>query len=108
MFRSVLSAILLGLAVLGVGTIGSGGPPAYAQGCVSAGEARSYVQSGDVVPLSQVLSAIRSAAGGEILPPPRLCNVGGRLVYLVNVLSRGGEVRRLTVDARSGNIVGGY
>jgi len=99
--------LLLGVAVIASGLSGPGSSPAYAQGCFSAGEARSYVQSGDVVPLSQVLSEIRSAANGEILPPPRLCKVGGRLVYLVNVLSRGGEVRRLTVDAQSGNIVGG-
>ena len=49
---------------------------------------------------------IRKAAGGEILPPPQLCNVGGQLVYLVNVLDRDGQVTRLTVDAASGAILG--
>jgi len=80
--------------------------PAYADGCLTPGEARAVAQSGEIVPLSHVISQIRAAANGEILPPPRLCNVNGRYVYLVNVLTRDGQVTRLTVDASSGNIIG--
>src|SRR5690606_5591699 len=79
---------------------------AYADGCLSAAEARTAVQSGQVIPLSKMLKQIRKAAGGEILPPPQLCESGGRYVYLVNVLSRDGQVTRLTVDASSGSILG--
>jgi uncharacterized membrane protein YkoI len=79
---------------------------AYAAGCLSARDARAAVQSGQASPLSKMLSRIRSAAGGEIVPPPQLCEQGGRLVYIVNVLSPGGQVTRLTVDAVSGSILG--
>ena len=79
---------------------------AYADGCLTPGEARAVAESGEIVPLSHVISQIRAAANGEILPPPQLCNVNGRYVYLVNVLTRDGQVTRLTVDASSGNIIG--
>ena len=79
---------------------------AFADGCLSPGDARAAAQSGQIVPLSRVIGQIRAAANGEILPPPQLCNIGGRYVYLVNVLTRDGQVTRLTVDASSGNIIG--
>jgi hypothetical protein len=79
---------------------------AHADGCLTPGEARAVAQSGEIMPLSRVIGQIRAAANGEILPPPQLCNIGGHYVYLVNVLTRDGQVTRLTVDASSGNIVG--
>ena len=79
---------------------------AFADGCLSPGEARAVAQSGEILPLSRVIGQIRAAGNGEILPPPQLCNVGGRYVYLVNVLTRDGQVTRLTVDASSGSILG--
>jgi uncharacterized membrane protein YkoI len=79
---------------------------AHADGCLSPSEARDAAQNGTIVPLSRVIGQIRAAANGEILPPPQLCNIGGRYVYLVNVLTRDGQVTRLTVDASSGNILG--
>lgn len=82
------------------------GPAARAQGCLSAAEARSAVQSGQALPLSRMLKTIRQTVGGEILPPPQLCDAGGRLVYHVNVLGRDGQVTQITVDAASGSILG--
>ena len=66
--------------------------------------ARGYLLKG--ADQEQIHAAIRAAANGEILPPPQLCNVGGRYVYLVTVLTRGGQVTRRTVDASSGSILG--
>jgi hypothetical protein len=99
---------LIFLALGGLVSVSSFGPAssAYADGCLSPGEARAAAQSGQIVPLSRIIGQIRAAANGEILPPPQLCNVGGRYVYLVNVLTRGGQVTRLTVDASSGSILG--
>jgi hypothetical protein len=106
MMRKISLAVMLGAAVMLAGPSGLGVTSAAAQGCLSAGDARAAVQSGDVVPLSRVLGKIRAAGGGEVLPTPQLCNVGGRLVYMVNVLTSSGAIKRLTVDARSGNISG--
>jgi hypothetical protein len=106
MMRKLSLAVMLGVAVMLAGPAGLGLAPAAAQGCLSAGDARAAVQSGDVVPLSRVLGQIRAAGGGEVLPTPQLCNIGGRLVYMVNVLTRTGAIKRLVVDARSGNISG--
>ena len=104
MFRIILVYLALAALFL-VSSLGLTSS-AFADGCLSPGEARAVAQSGEIVPLSRVIGQIRAAANGEILPPPQLCNIGGRYVYLVNVLTRDGQVTRLTVDASSGNIIG--
>ena len=104
MFRIILVCLALAALFL-VSPLGLTSS-AFADGCLSPGEARAVAQSGEIVPLSRVIGQIRAAANGEILPPPQLCNIGGRYVYLVNVLTRDGQVTRLTVDASSGNIIG--
>jgi hypothetical protein len=78
-------------------------PPSIGGGCLSPGEARAAVQSGQVVPLSSVLGQIRQAAGGQIVSTPTLCNLGGRLVYSLDVLS-GGAITHMQVDAQTGRI----
>jgi uncharacterized membrane protein YkoI len=77
------------------------GTGAMAQGCLSQGEARQAVASGEAVSLSQ----IRAGIPGEVLAA-QLCRGGGGLVYVVNVLGEGGQVKRLQVDARSGAVYG--
>ena len=75
--------------------------PAGADGCLSQGEARQAVQSGQAVSLSR----LRGGIPGEVLSA-QLCRSGGALVYVVSVLGDGGQVRRLTVDAMSGAVSG--
>ena len=104
MIKTTLLTIVLGITLLVAGVTGPD-RTAQAAGCLSSSEARAAVQSGQALPLSQMLGRIRSAAGGEIVPPPQLCNQSGHLVYIVNVLS-GGKVTKLTVDAKSGSILG--
>ncbi len=105
MIRLTLPALFLGLTVL---TAGASAPVdvAEAANCLSDRDARSAVQSGDAVSLSKMIKRIRSATGGEIVPPPKLCNQGGRLVYVINVLAPNGQVTKVTVDAASGSILG--
>lgn len=103
MVKTTLLTLMLGMTLLLTDATGPDGS-ARAAGCLSSSEARAAVQSGKALALSQLLGGIRSAAGGEIVPPPQLCDQGGRLVYIVNVLS-GGKVKKLTVDARSGSIL---
>jgi uncharacterized membrane protein YkoI len=78
---------------------------ALAQGCLSAGDIRAAVAKGEVTPLSGIISQIEAATGGQVQSFPQLCNVGGRLIYIVNVLT-GGKLQRVQVDARSGSIMG--
>ena len=103
MIRKVLSALALGLALLATDPTGLITVPAAAQQCLSPGDVRQAVASGQAIALSSVLSQIRATVGGDILPSPMLCDVGGRLVYFVNVLSDG-QVTRLQVDAQTGSI----
>jgi hypothetical protein len=105
MFRQFLSVVALCGAFLAGGPVDLGPGIAEAQSCLSPSEARSAVQSRQVVSLSQIRGKISKEAGGEVVSA-QLCTTGGQYVYLVNVLSRGGEVKRLTVDAGSGNILG--
>jgi len=104
MLRTILIFLALA-ALLLVGPFGLASS-AFADGCLSPADARAVAQSGEIMPLSRIIGQIRAAGNGEILPPPQLCNIGGRYVYLVNVLTRDGQVTRLTVDASSGNILG--
>ena len=104
MTRRILTALSLAAALTLTGFTGSGVVPAAAQSCLSQDEVRSAVESGQAIALSSVLGQIRSTVGGEILSSPALCNMGGRLVYAVNVLSSNGEVMRLHVDAQTGAI----
>jgi hypothetical protein len=93
MFRKLALAVLLaaGLAA-----------PAMADECYSAGQTRQMVQQGQAVPLSGVLGQIK-AIGQIVSSDALLCNVGGRLVYLIDVL-KGGNVIHVQVDAQSGQI----
>jgi hypothetical protein len=67
--------------------------------CLSQQQARSAVQSGEALPLGSVAGAV----GGEIVRA-ELCREGGRLVYMLSVLS-GGRVANRVVDARSGQVL---
>ncbi len=93
MFRKLAIAVLLtaGLAA-----------PALADECYSAGQTRQMVQQGQAVPLSGVLGQIK-AIGQIVSSDALLCNVGGRLVYLIDVLQNG-NVIHVQVDAQSGQI----
>ena len=103
MFRSLALAAAVVLPFAGGGLVSA---PALAQGCLSAKQTRSAVQSGQAVSLSKMVKNIQRATGGEILPTPQLCDQGGRLVYTVKVLRPDGSVETLTVDAASGSISG--
>ncbi len=80
--------------------------PVIAQACLSQRQIRAAVQSGAAIPLSRLISSIRATVAGQVLPQPQLCRSGGRLVYLINVLSGNGQVQQLTIDAGSGTILG--
>lgn len=65
--------------------------------CLSAQEARKAVASGEAVRLGRVARRV----GGDIVDA-QLCEQGGRLVYRLAVLTEGGAVQTIVVDARTG------
>jgi uncharacterized membrane protein YkoI len=101
MFRHGRHILALAAALAGPAFAGTA-----AADCLSPNQARAAAQQGQIVPMSSLIGSIKAAAGGEILPPPQLCQSGGRYVYIVNVLKPNGQVARLTVDAATGNIIG--
>lgn len=103
MIRKTLTALSLAAALCLSGPAGIGAGPAAAQSCLSQDQVRLAVESGRAIPLSSVLGQIRAQVGGEILSSPMLCDYGGRLVYVLNVLANG-QVTRLNVDAQTGAI----
>jgi len=83
--------------------------PAVAQErprCLTRAEQRAAIVAGEAIPLADVRRMLRQRVGGELVRA-RLCHESGRLIYLLTVLSRDGRVRRVTVDATNGTVVGG-
>ncbi|WP_018701239.1 PepSY domain-containing protein [Amorphus coralli] len=85
--RTLLLALLLLAAA----------PQAAAAACLSPDQQRQAVQSGAAVRPATVQGQVQ----GELLRLD-LCDQGGRLVYVATVLMPGGQVERVTFDARSG------
>ena len=104
MSKNFIAILFLAAAFVWFGSPQYGPTAAYGQACLSQGEARQAVQRGDAISLSQIRGSLASV-GGEVVSA-QLCRAGNRLVYIVNVLGQGGEVKRVRVDARSGSIMG--
>lgn len=105
MLRQILMAAALSGLVFTAEPSGFGSGSAEAQTCLSPADARNAVQNGQVISLSQIRGKIAQEAGGQVVSA-QLCTTGSEYIYLVNVLSAAGEVKRLTVNAGNGNIVG--
>jgi uncharacterized membrane protein YkoI len=98
MFRIVISSLALGLFL-------ARAPSADAQQvCYSAEETREHVQRHQLVALPDVVRSTRGEQRADLISA-RLCETDGKLVYMIAMLDRGGKVRRLTVDARSGDVI---
>jgi uncharacterized membrane protein YkoI len=73
--------------------------------CLSKEEQRSAIADRRAVPLAVALRALRRRVPGEVIRA-RLCQDQDRLIYLLTVLSRDGKVKRASVDAANGAVVG--
>ena len=98
-----MPALFLGLALLAAGPTDIGPPAALAQSCYAVAQVRAMVANKEIKRLSNFLGQIRAVTGGGTPSESRLCNVGGRRVYMV-VIIVGGEPREVTVDAVSGAV----
>jgi uncharacterized membrane protein YkoI len=81
--------------------------PAGAQDrCLTRAEQRAAIAAGQAIPLAAVRRILRQHMAGELVRA-RLCQESGHLIYMLTVLSRDGRVRRVTVDATNGTVIGG-
>jgi uncharacterized membrane protein YkoI len=72
--------------------------------CLSPAERRAKIASHDVIPLAKAIRAVK-VRRVEVVRA-NLCERDGRLVYLLTVLPRDGNVMRATVDAATGAVIG--
>jgi uncharacterized membrane protein YkoI len=74
------------------------------QGCLSRRDAIKAVMSGQARPLSDIRDQAENAASGEMISAD-ICPQGGKLAYVVTVLSPSGKVAYVTLDAASGRLL---
>lgn len=66
--------------------------------------ARDAYRSGDVLPLSQILSGVRRQFPGKLLDA-NLSRRGDAYVYVIKLLDRDNRVRVIWVDAQTGGVL---
>jgi hypothetical protein len=98
-------SVLIAVLVLGWGSGEFIATPAHAQGCLAPGDVRSAVRNGRAKELSRIIGSMEGAAG-QVLSLPQLCNDGDRLFYELNILGKGGKLRRMRIDAQNGRELG--
>jgi hypothetical protein len=72
--------------------------------CLSGDEQRAASAGGKTVPLATVIHTLHRAPKDVI--KAQLCQEPYRLVYRLTLLGRDGKVKRATVDAINGSVVG--
>jgi len=92
--RTMLTGMLL---------LGAAAPAAAADHCFSRAEQRAKAAAHAVVPLSRAMRQVRKT--GDVIQA-RLCERGGKLVYLLTVLGSDGRVAHTSVDALDGALLG--
>jgi hypothetical protein len=72
--------------------------------CLSGDEQRAAIVNGKTVPIAAVIHSLHRAPKDVI--KAQLCQEPDRLIYKLTLLGRDGKVKRETVDATSGAVVG--
>jgi uncharacterized membrane protein YkoI len=92
-------------AISGFAVILAACSPAVAQAsCFSPDDTRDMVHRHGLIPLNDVVRSARGTVSADLISA-RLCDVTGNLVYMIAMLGRDGKVMRITVDARSGDVI---
>ena len=95
--------ILIRTMVAGLLALGATAPASAADHCFSRNEQKAKTAAHAVVPLSRAIRQVKP--NGEVIHA-RLCERGGRLVYLLTVLAADGKVAQASVDAANGALLG--
>jgi uncharacterized membrane protein YkoI len=93
-------AFLSGIVLAGVGMNAAQAQSA----CFSADETRVHVAQLGLVSLHDVVRSARGGSQSDLISA-RLCETNGNMVYMITMLGRDGRVVRMTVDARTGNVI---
>lgn len=80
------------------------GRAAEALHCLTGEEQRAAIASGKSVPLATAIRSLHRAP--KDLIKAQLCEEPDRLIYMLTLLGRDGKVKRATVDATNGAVVG--
>jgi uncharacterized membrane protein YkoI len=72
--------------------------------CFSPEDTRDHVAKHGLIPLSDIVRSARGTGQADLISA-RLCETNGNMVYMIAMLGRDGKVARLTVDARSGELI---
>jgi uncharacterized membrane protein YkoI len=89
---TVAIALALALALSGTGAT-------QAQACLDKRQIQEAVSSGQILSLDTVLAQAGVDPSAEILNV-QVCDEGGRLVYVIGVLSTDGQAQNLTLSAQ--------
>jgi hypothetical protein len=109
--RLLPAAVLLGFAAAWAapGFAAPAAPiePGHRPACLSKTEQRAAVAAHKAIPLAQAIKSLRARGLKAELVRARLCRHGDGLGYVLTLLARSGKVTRATIDAASGEVVGG-
>jgi uncharacterized membrane protein YkoI len=94
--------ILIRTMLTGMLLLGAAAPAGAADHCFSRNEQKAKAAAHAVVPLSRVMRQVKPH--GEVIQA-RLCEHGGKLVYLLTVLAADGKVAHTNVDAADGALL---
>ena len=98
-----MKRIVAGL-VIALALTAAGSPTARAAGCLSDAQARQAFAARQALPLSAFLGKIAQATGGGRAAGAQLCDGGGHLVWIVQVLTGNGQQRTVYCDALTGAV----
>lgn len=98
--RQALTGVALAIALWG----GIAPSPASPHDSDDHDRARAAVQAGEVLPLGQVLERLQRTHPGQILEV-ELDREDGRWIYEVKLLQTGGQLLKLELDARTGEVL---
>lgn len=88
------------VAVLTAVMVAAAAPSARA-GCVPWKSAGAIISKNSLIPGNVIYKKVQSKTGGKVISAT-LCENGGKFVYKIVVLGKKGDVKNLTVDARTG------
>ena len=95
--NKVASIVVAGVVALGLGVGFSA--PALAQECLSKREIQNKIDNGELIQLSQALA--QSGVDGKIISSQaKVCMVGGRWEWQVNVMDEYGESKPVSLPAQ--------
>jgi uncharacterized membrane protein YkoI len=88
---AALTAVMLTAAV-----------PHARAGCVPWKSAGALISQNSLIPGNVIYKKVQSKTGGKVISA-NLCENNGTFVYKMVVLGKKGDVKKLTVDARTGD-----